>query len=447
MVELELTPLAVVLIMFGGLLIGVLLGYPLFFSLGAVALLVGVVTLGPAVFKILHLRILGQLYNYTFLAVPLFVFMGIMVEKSGAAEKLYDGILTTFGGVRGGLAVGTILMGTVLAACVGVVAASVTTMAVIAAPTMLKRGYEKELVSGSICAGGTLGILIPPSIMLVIYGPMAQISVGKLFMAAFMPGFLLSGLYIAYIIVRCVTKPSVAPLPPEEERNVPFATKVVALSKGLLPPAFIILAVLGSIFFGIATPTEAAAVGSVAATLLAVIYGRFNLDLLRNTSRDTLRIGAMAMAVGLGASMFTGVFLRLGGGEAVSELLLSAPGGRWGVFALTMFIIFILGMFIDWLGILFVMIPLVSPIGEALGFDPLWFAMMICINLQMSFLTPPFAYAIFYLRGLAPPEWGIETGHIIRGVIPFVVIIVIGMALCIIFPNIILWLPHLMIKF
>ena len=197
MVELELTPLAVVLIMFGGLLVGVLLGYPLFFSLGAVALLVGFVTLGPAVVKILHLRILGQLYNYTFLAVPLFVFMGIMVEKSGAAEKLYDGILTTFGGVRGGLAVGTILMGTVLAACVGVVAASVTTMAVIAAPTMLKRGYEKELVSGSICAGGTLGILIPPSIMLVIYGPMAQISVGKLFMAAFMPGFLLSGLYIA----------------------------------------------------------------------------------------------------------------------------------------------------------------------------------------------------------------------------------------------------------
>ena len=447
MVELSLSPLTVVLIMFGGLLVGVLLGYPLFMSLAAVGLIVGFVTIGPPVFKILHLRVLGMLYNYTFLAVPLFVFMGIMVEKSGAAEKLYDGILATFGSVRGGLAIGTILMGTVLAACVGVVAASVSTMAVIAAPTMLKRGYQKELVSGSICAGGTLGILIPPSIMLVIYGPMAQISVGKLFMAAFMPGFLLSALYIAYIVVRCLQNPSVAPLPTAEERNIPFKTKIVTLTKGLLPPLFIIMAVLGTIFFGVATPTEAAAVGSVAATLLAVVYRRFSMDLLKRTSRETLRIAAMAMAVGLGASMFTGVFLRLGGGDAVSEVLLAAPGGRWGVFFLTMFIIFILGMFIDWLGILFVMIPLVTPIGQALGFDPLWFAMMICVNLQMSFLTPPFAYAIFYLKGLSPPEWGLETGHIIRGVIPFVLIIMLGLILCIIFPDIIMWLPHQMIKF
>ncbi len=343
--------------------------------------------------------------------------MGIMVEKSGAAEKLYDGILMTFGGVRGGLAIGTILMGTVLAACVGVVAASVATMALIAAPTMLKRGYQKELTAGSICAGGTLGILIPPSIMLVIYGPMAQISVGRLFMAAFIPGFVLSGLYILYIVLLSILKPSVAPLPSAEERAIPLATKLIALVKGLVPPMFIILAVLGTIFFGIATPTEAAAVGCVAATLLAVVYRKFSFTMLKSASRDTLRIGAMAMAVGLGASMFTAVFLRLGGGEAVSNLLLAAPGGKWGVFALTMFIIFILGMFIDWIGILFVMIPLVSPIGQAVGFDPLWFAMMICINLQMSFLTPPFAYSIFYLKGMAPPEWGMETGHIIRGVI------------------------------
>ena len=207
---LDLSPLAIVLIMFGGLLIGVLLGFPLFYSLGAVALLVGLITLGPAVFKILHLRVLGQLYNYTFLAVPLFVFMGIMVEKSGAAEKLYDGILMTFGGLRGGLAIGTILMGTVLAACVGVVAASVTTMALIAAPTMLKRGYSKELVCGSVCAGGTLGILIPPSLMLVVYGPMAQISVGKLFMGAFGPGLLLSVLYMLYVAIRAWMRPGEA---------------------------------------------------------------------------------------------------------------------------------------------------------------------------------------------------------------------------------------------
>jgi len=271
--------------------------------------------------------------------------------------------------------------------------------------------------------------------------------VGKLFMAAFVPGFMLSGLYILYIIVLSILKPSVAPVPSAEERNIPLGTKLVALIKGLLPPMFIILAVLGTIFFGIATPTEAAAVGCIAATLLAVVYRKFTWGMMKDASRDTLRIGAMAMAVGLGASMFTGVFLRLGGGDAVSALLLAAPGGKWGVFGLTMFIIFILGMFIDWIGILFVMIPLVSPIGEAIGLDPLWFAMMICVNLQMSFLTPPFAYAIFYLKGMAPPEWGMETGHIIRGVIPFVVLIVIGLALCIVFPDIILWLPHQMIKF
>ncbi len=443
----ELSAEATVLVMFGGLLVGVLLGYPLFACLGGIGLVVGFLAIGPGVFKLVHLRVLGMIFNYIFLAVPLFVFMGVMVEKSGAADRLYQGLHLSFGSIRGGLAIGTVLMGTVLAACVGVVAASVTTMGLVAIPAMLKRGYSKELVTGTVCAGGTLGILIPPSIMLVVYGPMAQISVGKLFMAAFIPGFLLSGLYITYILIRCWLQPSTAPPVSREELDVPFIRKVTALLAGLVPPLIIILSVLGTIFFGIATATEAASVGCIAATALAVVYRRFDRNTLRDASRQTLRVTCMAMGVGLGASMFTGVFLRLGGGDAVSSLLLAAPGGKWGVFALVMFVIFILGMFIDWLGILFVMIPLVSPIGQALGFDPLWFAMMICVNLQMSFLTPPFAYAIFYVKGLSPPEWGIETSQIIRGVIPFVILIMVALILCIAFPQLILWLPHVMIRF
>jgi len=443
----EISPTLVVIIMFSGLLIGVLLGYPLLIVLGGIGLLVGLLTMGPPVFKLLHLRVLGMMTNYIFLAVPLFVFMGVMVERSGAAERLYGGLHLWFGGLRGGLAIGTVLMGTILAACVGVIAASVTMMGLIATPSMLKRGYKKELVCGSICAGGTLGILIPPSIMLVIYGPMAQMSVGKLFMAAIVPGVVLSGLYISYIAIRCWLNPGLAPAITAEERAAPLLKKLFALVAGILPPLFIILSVLGSIFFGIATATEAAAVGCVAASILAIAYRHFNLKTLKEVALRTMRITCMCMGIGLGAAMFTGVFLRLGGGEAVSSFILAAPGGRWGIFAIVMFIIFILGMFIDWVGILFIMIPLITPIGAAVGFDPLWFAMMMCVNLQMSFMTPPFAYAIFYLKGLAKPEWGIETGHIIRGVIPFVVLIMVGLGLCIAFPDLILWLPHQMIKF
>lgn len=442
----EISPELVVILMFGAGVIGIFLGYPLAIVLGGVAMFVGMAAIGPAVFDLFRIRIYDFLRNYIFLAVPLFVFMGVVVERSGAAERLYRGLYLWFGGFRGGLAIGTVLMGTILAACVGVIAASVTMIGLIAIPSMLKRGYNKELVCGSVCAGGTLGILIPPSIMLVVYGPNAAISVGKLFMAAFIPGFVLSGLYVTYVAIHCWLNPRLAPPIAVEERAIPLSSKVGVLVMGIFPPLFLILAVLGSIFFGIAAPTEAAAVGCVAAIILAISYRRFNWQTLRESMLQTLRITSMVYIIGFCAFTFTAVFLRLGGGEVFSSLLLAAPGGRWGVFAVIMFIIFILGFFIDWLGIVFIMIPLVTPIGETLGFDPLWFAMMIIVNLQMSFLTPPFAYAIFYLKGLAKPEWGIETGHIIRGVIPFVMLILVGLGLCIAFPQIILWLPAQMVR-
>lgn len=442
----EISPSLVVIIMFGGLLVGVFLGFPLAYSVGGIALFVGFAAMGPPAFSIMHLRVLQFLSNFILLAIPLFVFMGVMVERSGAAERLYGGLYMWLGGFRGGLAISTILMGTILAACVGVIAASVTMIGLIAVPSMLKRGYHKELICGSVCAGGTLGILIPPSIMLVIYGPMAQISVGKLFMAAFVPGFVLAGLYVTYIAIRCWLEPHLAPPISIEERKVPLLKKMYILLTGMLPPVFLILAVLGTIFFGIATPTEAAAVGCVAAVTLAIAYRHFNWQALKETVLYTMKITCMMMLIGICAQMFTGVFLRLGGGEVISNLLLATPGGRWGIFVAIMFVIFILGFVIDWIGILFIMIPIMTPIGDVLGFDPLWFGMMICINLQMAFMTPPIAAAIIYLRGIAEPEWGLTMGLIIRGVVPFVILIMVGLGLCVAFPDLILWLPSMMIK-
>lgn len=442
----DLSPELTVIIMFGGILIGILLGYPLAIVLGGVAMVVGLMTIGTPTMEIFRLRILGLLSNYILLAAPLFIFMGVMVERSGAAERLYGGLYLWFGGFRGGLAIASVLLGTILAATVGVIAASVIMIGLIAVPSMLKRGYNKELTTGSVLAGGTLGILIPPSIMLVFYGPMAQISVGKLFMGAFPAGFVLSGLYISYIAILCWLRPKTAPSIAAEERAVPLLKKIGILLTSMLPPVFLILAVLGTIFFGIAAPTEAAAVGALASLILAVAYRRLNWQVLKDASLHTLRITSMAFFIALGASMFTGIFLRLGGGDVVTDLVLATPGGRWGAFAAIMFIIFVLGMFIDWLGILFIMVPIVTPIGAALEFDPLWFALMICVNLQMSFLTPPFAYAIFYLKGISQPEWGITTAHIIRGVIPFVILIMVGLGLFVAFPQLLLWLPAQMIR-
>jgi tripartite ATP-independent transporter DctM subunit len=332
-----------------------------------------------------------------------------------------------------------------MAACVGVIAASTMMLALVGIPAMLKRGYSKALATGSVCAGGTLGILIPPSIMLVVYGPMANMGVGKLFFAAFIPGFLLSALYCTYIIIWCLLRPNDGPPVSAEERAVPIGEKTLLLIKSLVPPLAIILAVLGSIFFGIAAPTEAGAVGALAATLLAVAYRKFTFKALRETALSTIKLSGMILLIASLAFAFVGVFIRAQCGGVVQEFLLGAPGGKWGVFFVIMFICFILGMFIDWIGIVFIMVPIITPIGTALGFDPLWFAMMIIVNLQMSFLTPPFAYAIFFVKAASPPEFGVETSDVIRGVIPFIILIMIGLVLCIVFPQIILWLPAKML--
>jgi tripartite ATP-independent transporter DctM subunit len=442
----SLDPGIVAVLMLGGIFVGVFLGFPLALSVGGVGIVIGLLLFGPTVAPELYYgRFFSGLENYVLLAVPMFIYMGTMLEHSGVAEGMYDALYLSFGGIRGGLAVTTVLIGTVLAACVGIIGASVTMLALIALPAMINRGYDKGLAAGAVAGGGSLGILIPPSVMLVVYGPMANLSVGKLFFGAFIPGFMLSGLYIAYIMVRCILQPNLAPPVPASDRAVPGSVKLGKLAKSMLPPTILILAVLGSIFLGIAAPTEAAGVGALAATLLALGYRRLDWHVLKRTAMSTVRTSGMVLLIGSMAFAFVGIFMRANCDKVVSEFLLAAPGGKWGMFMIVMIICFLLGFLIDWLGIIFIMVPIITPVAAAAGFDALWFAMMICVNLQMSFMTPPFAYALFYIKGAADPALNLTTADIIRGMVPYVFLIVIGLALCIIFPQIILWLPSMML--
>ncbi len=442
----ELSPELIAFIMLGGILAGVVLtGYPLALAIGGVAFIMGLFIFGAEVtFEVFYSRSFDMLNNYILLAVPGFVLMGAVLEHSGAAEGVFDELYIWFGNLRGGLALATIILGTIIAATVGVIAASVTLLTLTALPPMIRRGYDKSLAAGAVCAGGSLGILIPPSIMLVLYGPMANLSVGKMLISAIIPGLFLSLLYCTYIIVRCLISPEIAP-PIAEEFKHSFMVRTYRLFKAIGPLACLILAVLGSIFFGIASPTEAAGVGSLATLILAAAHRRFNVHLLTKAAFTTMKVSGMVLLIGMLASSFTGIFMRAGCDEVVGELIMSMPGGKWAIFGLIMFICFMLGFFIDWLGILFIMVPIITPIGEALGFDPLWFAMMICINLQMSFMTPPFAYALFYIRGAADPQLGLTTADVVRGVIPYVILIMVALVVFIFFPQLVIWLPNKML--
>ncbi len=434
-------------LMFGGLLGLILTGFPIAFVIGSIGFIFGYLLFGPEVtFHIMYSRLYAMTLNYPYLAVPLFTFMGVILQYSGITEDLYKVLYEALGGLRGGLAIVTIIFGTILAACLGVITASVTILSLIALGPMVKRGYDKSLASGTVVASGTLGILIPPSIMLVVYGPQAGLSIGKMFMAAFIPGLILSGSYITYVVVRTWLNPKLGPaIPPEERPKISSWEMSMRLIKATLPTAILILAVLGTIFLGIAPPTEAAAMGSLAAVLLAIAYKKFSWDLVKQAGIQTLRVSAFVVLIAGACYAFVGVFMSAGGGDVVSQLIMSVPGGRWAAFGIIMLIVFLLGMFIEWIGIVFIIVPIFTPIITALGFDPLWAGMMICINLQMAFQTPPMAMSIFVLRGTAPPELGITMSDIIKGVVPFVTIIILALILFTIFPQLILWLPNHMI--
>jgi tripartite ATP-independent transporter DctM subunit len=428
------------LAMFAVLFLLLLAGYPVAFTLGAIALAFGSLFLGMDFFNLLPLRIWGIMTNFTLLAVPLFVFMGVLLEKSGIAEELLDTMGRLFGKLRGGLAISVVVVGALLAATTGVVGASVVTMAVIALPVMLKRGYAPSLASGTIAASGTLGQIIPPSIILILLGDVIGVPVGELFIAATIPGTLLIGGYILYIVWVAWRKPELAPA---MNMNEAFDTSLaLAVIKSLLPPLFLIIAVLGSIFFGIASPTESAAVGALGAMMLAALHKRLNLDNLREAMQKTTRLTSMVFIIFIGATAFGLVFVGMGGDKLILDIFSGLPGGKWTFLILSMLLIFLLGFFLDFIEICFIVVPVIAPVAVHMGLDPLWFALLIALNLQTSFLTPPFGFSLFYLKASAPPTLKLQS--IYKGIVPFVILQILVLALMIAFPQISLWLPGLM---
>ncbi len=442
----NINPELIAFLMLGGVFGLVLTGFPIAFVIGSVALIVGTMVFGPnTTFHILFTRFYDLSLNYPYLAVPLFTFMGVILQQSGITNDLYDSLYDALGRVRGGLAIVTVIFGTILAACLGVIAASVTILTLMALGPMLNRGYDKGIASGVIVASGTLGILIPPSIMLIVYAPQAGLSIGQMFLGAVFPGLLLSTLYILYIIVRTMINPKLGPPIPSDQMTPFTLAKLGRLLKAMLPPVLLIAAVIGTIFAGIAPPTEAAAVGCSAAILLAIVYRKFNFKMLRTAALETLKVSAFVVMIAAMSYAFVGIFMNAGAGDVVANMILSVPGGRWASFAVVMVTVFALGMFIEWIGIVFIVVPIFSIIFAKLGFDPLWAGMMVVVNLQMAFMTPPMAMSIFVLKGAAPKELGLTMGDIIRGVLPFVGIVAVVLVLLVLFPQIVTWLPEKMI--
>ena len=441
----DISPEIMTLVLVVAVLIGILSGFHIALVLIGVATIIGYFFVGPPIFWLMYSRINNMIMNHNMLAIPLFTFMGVLLAHSMLAENLYGALHLWLGRLRGGLALSTLILGTIIATGLAVVQASVSMLTTISLRSMVERGYSKSLACGVICAGGTLGILIPPSIMLVILGMTASLSVGKLFFGAFVPGFILSGLYLTYVVVRCGLQPQIGPPAPVEERQISFGKKITLLLGWVFPPLVIIMSVLGTIFFGIATVYEAAGVGATATLLVTVACRRFSLKLMKDAMRETLRVTGFVMLITACANAVVGVFMYFGGKDVLSDLILAMPFGRWGAFFAVMLTAFVLGMFIDWMSIILIVVSILVPIAPDLGFDPLWFALMLCVNLQMSFMTPPLAQAIFVCQGSAEPDLGVTSGDIIRGVIPFVVLIIVALALFAVFPGVMLWLPSKMI--
>lgn len=437
-----MSPETIAAAMFGTLFVILFLGHPLAFSLGTVALVFGLLGWGGSPDVVLAMfanKTYGVMDEYVLVAVPLFIFMAQMLDASGVAEKLFHTMHVLWGPVRGGLGIAVIMVCTVFAASTGVVGATEVAIGLLAVPNLMKRKYDIPLTAGCICAGGTLGILIPPSIMLVVYGGLTNISVGKLFAAAFVPGFMLSTLYIIYVAVRCGLNPTLGPPLPKEERNYSALQIGQMVLTSLVPPAVLILMVLGSIVAGVATTTEAAGLGAAGAMILALAYRKLNWITIVESATATLKITCMVMILFLGGNAFQSIFMGLGGGDAIANILLGLQVSPYVVLFIMMGCVFFLGMFIDWLGILLIIVPVFSPVVTELGFDPLWFGTLICVNLQMAFLTPPFGYSLFYLRGIAPPE--MTMGMIYKGVVPFICLQWVGLIICIVYEPVVLWLP------
>ena len=438
------------LLMFLAALILLVVGYPVAFTFGAVALYFGglaaLFELLPdggvtfadwwseflSMFSMMPFRIYSIMTNKILMAVPLFIFMGIVLQKSELAERLLESMGTLFGKVRGGLAISTVLIGALLAASTGVVGASVVAMGVISLPIMLRHGYDKALSTGTICASGTLGQIIPPSIVLIVLADVFQLPVGDLFKAAILPGVVLVGVYIIYILIISFLKPNIAPAL-EVKEGVTYGASAKKALIAIIPPLTLIILVLGSIFAGIATPTESASLGALGSIILALLYRKLSYTMIKEASLETVKTTSMVFAILVGATAFSMVFVYSGADEIVEHFMTQLPGQKWGFLILTMLIIMFLGFFIDFFEISYIVVPILLPIAQKIGIDPMWFAILIALNLQSSFLTPPFGFSLFYLKGVAPPQ--IHTTDIYRGVVPFIILQILVLATIVIFPT------------
>lgn len=436
------------IVMFFAALMMLTIGFPVAFTFGSVSIFFGiaaaVIELMPdatfvavseeffLMFSMMPFRMYSIMTNTILMAIPLFIFMGIVLQKSELAERLLEAMGALFGKVRGGLAVSTVLVGALLAASTGVVGASVVAMGVISLPVMLKYGYSKKLATGTICASGTLGQIIPPSIVLIILGDVFQQPVGDLFKVALMPGLILVGVYVVYILCIAFVDKDAAPAIPETT-DIGKGVKIVKALMAIIPPLTLIVMVLGSIFMGIATPTESASVGSVGALALAAMYRKLSWKIVDESLQEAVKITAMVFAILIGATAFSMVFVYSGADYIVEEFLTTLPGEKWGFLILSMLTILALGFFIDFIEISYIVVPILLPISELIGIDPLWFAILIAMNLQTSFLTPPFGFSLFYLKGVSPPE--VRTVDIYKGVLPFIVIQVIVLISIVVFPD------------
>ena len=438
--------------MFGSLAILLMAGLPLAFVTGGLACIFLFLFGDLQTLNILPSRIFPYMTDYQLSAIPLFIFMATMLERAGLIEQLFDVIYKILGGLRGGLASATIIASTILAAMVGVIGATEVTMGILALPAMLRRKYDPQLACGSILAGGTLGILIPPSILAIIFAVVAQQSVGELFVGAVFPGLLLSGLYILYVTTRCYLNPTMGPaLPVEERLDLPAKIKLL---QGIVAPVVLIVLVLGVIFTGIATPVEAAGIGTFGAIFVAAMHRRLTWLAIRQAAITTLKATTMVLWIIFGASIFVGFYILEGGRAFVADTLIGTGLGPYGILLIMMILLVVLGMFLDWVGILLLAVPIFVPLMQALPWDglfglpgvapedvPLWFGVVYMVNMQMSFLSPPFGYALFYLKSVAPPE--ITMAIIFRSALPFLILQAVGLAVCILFPEFVLWLPRL----
>lgn len=423
----------IALSMFLVCLIMLAFGFPVAFTFGGVALFYGLYFEGLHLFLMVAERMHSIMTSVTLMAVPLFIFMGLILEKSGIAESMLESMGSLFGRIRGGLAVSTVIVGMLLAAATGVVGASVITMGLIALPIMLKYGYDKRLATGVICASGTLGQIIPPSIVLIIMGDVLQRPVGSFFRAALVPGLLLVAIYVIYCLILAWFRKEAAP--PIPNKSGSLIKQYWHAFKTIIPALSLVIIVLGTVIIGIATPTESAAMGSVGAIILAILNGKFRISMLHQVAMETTKITTMVFTILAGATFFSMVFTYTGGDEAAELLLHHLPGGKWGFILLMMVIIFLLGFFLDFVEIAYIFIPMITPLLIKLGIDPLWFGILVALNLQTSFLTPPVGFSLFYLRGVAPPS--VTTLDIYRGVIPFILLQLLTLALVALYPGLI----------